>query len=140
MEALCCEIAWDGWMGRVLLLTVTITRAPAVLPRMNMLFIMLCLMKIRLSPSGEGQGKNRRRSRRTSRSSDQDRRSTLQVLPCCRAFFCQTLCVLLIIVFQLYHFYFLSKSFKEVCLVQKRDSKITLKKTAQLFSQVCLAR
>ena len=35
-------------MGRVLLLTVTITRAPAVLPRMNMLFIMLCLMKIRL--------------------------------------------------------------------------------------------
>ena len=35
-------------MGRVLLFTVTITRAPAVLPRMNMLFLILYLLKIRL--------------------------------------------------------------------------------------------
>ena len=44
-------------MGRVILFTVTITRAPAVLPRMNMLFIMLCLMKIRLFPLRRGPGK-----------------------------------------------------------------------------------
>ena len=35
-------------MGRVILITVTITRAPAVLPRMNILFLILYLMKIRL--------------------------------------------------------------------------------------------
>ena len=98
-----------------------------------MLFLLLCLMKIPLFPSGEGQGKNRRRTRRTSRSSDQDRRSTLQVSPCCGIFLLSSIRCIYVsylswLFLTLYHFYFLSKSFKEVCPEERMDSKLILKK------------